>query len=215
MVWQRARSDDQIEQRINAIVESAATLFDELRFDEITFAMIGKKACFTRSNLYRYFKTKEEVYLSLLVHDVVHWRQASSEVLVERSPDVESFSSLWVDLMMAHPRMLKLFGIVYTLLEHNVSDDCLFAFKSQLMSEVAQLSEVLVDQLPFASADQASNFIITQNSLVSGMYPMLHMTEKQKGIMLRIGVEVSEAHYRRLLVQSVESLLNTFLTPSE
>jgi len=59
--WVRARSDEQIEQRINEIVDATARLYEENRFEDITFAMIAKEANFTRSNLYRYFQTKEEI----------------------------------------------------------------------------------------------------------------------------------------------------------
>ncbi len=74
MDWVRARSDRQIEQRTGEIVGATARLYETHRFEEITFAMIAKEADFTRSNLYRYFETKEEIFLELLKHDIGVWR---------------------------------------------------------------------------------------------------------------------------------------------
>ena len=61
MTWERARSEEQIEYRVNEILKATAKLYEEHRFEEITFVMIAKEAGFTRSNLYRYFKTKEDI----------------------------------------------------------------------------------------------------------------------------------------------------------
>jgi len=37
-----------------------------LSFEEITFVLIAKEAQFTRSNLYKYFNSKEEIFLEFI-----------------------------------------------------------------------------------------------------------------------------------------------------
>ena len=66
MTWVRARNEEQIEQRISEIVDATARLYESHRFEEITFAMIAKEADFTRSNLYRYFATKEDIFSGIV-----------------------------------------------------------------------------------------------------------------------------------------------------
>lgn len=75
MPWQRARTDEQKEQRIAEILDAAARLQAQLDFDKITLAAIAKEANFTRSNLYKYFRSKEEIFFEFLKYDVHLWRQ--------------------------------------------------------------------------------------------------------------------------------------------
>jgi AcrR family transcriptional regulator len=210
MNWQRARSDDQIEQRIDTIIEAAATLYSQYRFDEITFAMIGKQAKFTRSNLYRYFKTKEEVFLQLLMHDIVIWRQQIQAEFGEAEQSIDDFPQRWVDLQLQHGRMLRLFSIVYTVIEHNVSDQALLAFKAELFKELTVVTRLFAELGFFASQMDASNFVVTHMSLVSGMYPMLEMPERQKMIMLEIGVLQANEQYRMTLETATRGLFEAF-----
>ena len=75
MGWERARTETQKQQRISEILDAAARLYEAHRFEEITFVSIAREAKFTRSNLYKYFSSKEEIFLEFLKHDIILWRQ--------------------------------------------------------------------------------------------------------------------------------------------
>ena len=74
MKWQRARSEEQKEHRISEIVDATARLYEKHSFEEISFTLIAKEAGFTRSNLYKYFSSKEEIFLTFLIQDTRIWR---------------------------------------------------------------------------------------------------------------------------------------------
>lgn len=73
MSWQRARSVEQKAERVRAIEDSAARLFLDRPYHEISMGQIAELAGFTRPNLYRYFASKEEIFLSLLSRDLDAW----------------------------------------------------------------------------------------------------------------------------------------------
>ena len=75
MGWERARTEAQKQQRVSEIIDATARLYKKHRFEEITFVAIAKEAKFTRSNLYKYFNTKEEIFFEFLKHDIILWRQ--------------------------------------------------------------------------------------------------------------------------------------------
>ena len=75
MKWQRARSEEQKKQRISEIVSATAWLYKKHSFEQISFALIAKEAGFTRSNLYKYFSSKEEIFLVFLIQDTRLWRE--------------------------------------------------------------------------------------------------------------------------------------------
>ena len=56
----RAREDE--------IISACAALYETMGFKDITLRDIGEKTSFTRTSIYNYFQTKEEIFLALLQH---------------------------------------------------------------------------------------------------------------------------------------------------
>ena len=211
MTWVRARSDEQIEQRVSEIMDATARLYENHRFEEITFAMIAKEANFTRSNLYRYFETKEDIFLELLKHDLVIWREDVLENFTPEDKSLHALAEVWVDLGLKYPRMLKLFTILFTLLERNASFEALTAFKGKITEEIVRVAQFLSTTLPFPSVEAAAEFVFTQSSLTIGTYPMMDLTPKQIEAMGATNMETSPEHYRERLVYATELLLRGFI----
>ena len=207
MGWVRARSDKQIEQRINEITKATARLYESHRFEKITFAMIAREAHFTRSNLYRYFNTREDIFLELLKHDIVDWRKEILEILPDRFENLEKFSVIWVDLLQKHQRMVKLFTILYTRLEKNSSLEALTEFKQKLLQELTLVAEFLIKKLPFPSVAAANEFLFAQSFMAIGTYPMLELTPKQKQAMETVGMDTSPEYFKIIFTKSIHSLL--------
>ena len=205
--WVRARSDEQIEQRIKEIVDATARLYEENRFEDITFAMIAKEADFTRSNLYRYFQTKEDIFLELMKQDIAVWRQDILENFTNSTPSLHEVAETSVDLILKHKRMVKLFTILFTLLEPNASLEALTAFKGKINEEIGVVAHFLSTVLPFPSVEAAAEFLTAQSSLVIGSYPMMDLTPKQLEAMRAIDMETSPEYYRERLVHAIELLL--------
>ena len=210
MDWVRARSDEQIKQRINEIVDATARLYEENRFEDITFAMIAKEADFTRSNLYRYFQTKEDIFLELMKHDIALWRKDIFENFADGIPSLHEVAEASVVLILKHRRMVKLFTILFTLLEPNASLEALTAFKQKINEEIGMVAQFLSTVLPFPSVETAAEFLTAQSSLAIGAYPMMELTSKQIEAMGVIGMETSPEYYRERLVHAIELLLKGF-----
>ena len=51
--------------RREEIVNACAALYETMGFKEITIRDIGEKTSFTRTSIYNYFQTKEEIFLAL------------------------------------------------------------------------------------------------------------------------------------------------------
>ena len=55
------------------IVDACASLYQVMGFREITIRDIGAKTSFTRTSIYNYFHTKEEIFLALLQREHEEW----------------------------------------------------------------------------------------------------------------------------------------------
>lgn len=211
MDWIRARSDEQIEQRIKEIVDATARLYESHRFEEITFAMIAKEADFTRSNLYRYFQTKEDIFLELMKYDIAIWRADVLENFTDGDLSLSEAAEIIVALILKHKRMVKLFTILFTLLEPNSSLEALTAFKLKINQEIGMVAQYLSTVLPFPSVEDAAEFLTALSSLVIGSYPMMDLTPKQFEAMRAIDMDTSPEVYRDRLVRATELLLQGFM----
>lgn len=207
MNWMRARSDEQIEQRAGEILAAAARLYRENRFDEISLSMIAEEARFTRSNVYRYFDSKEDIFLELLQQDIAAWRQDIAKTFDGWSGGSREFAEKWVHTLLKHRRLLQLFTILYTLLEPNATPEALTQFKQASAREIAQAAGLLADLLPFSTEEEAVEFVFAQSWLAIGAYPMLALTPKQEDAMQIAGLSTDPGTYRNMLVHSVERLL--------
>src|ERR1700678_1277514 len=64
--FQRARRPAQIEQRKDAILHAALVLFQKRGLDEVSLNDIALEVGLAKSNIYRYFESREHIYLVVL-----------------------------------------------------------------------------------------------------------------------------------------------------
>ena len=184
MGWERARTEEQKESRIAEIVAATARLHETHRLEDINLSLIAKEAKFTRSNLYKYFTSKEEIFLEFIKRDTELWRQdVATAYEQDRTYSVKEFASIWVRVLVKHTRFLRLQSILYTILEKNVSVESLVDFKRNLNEDFTTLIEVVRAALPACTPGKAAEFILLQSAMVSGLYAMTNISEVQQEVL--------------------------------
>ena len=59
--------------RREEIIDACAALYKTMSLREITIKLIGARTSFTRTSIYNYFETKEEIFLALLQREYAAW----------------------------------------------------------------------------------------------------------------------------------------------
>jgi len=184
MNWKRARTDEQKEQRIDAILDATARLYATASFEKITLAAIAREANFTRSNLYKYFRSKEEIFFEFLKHDVRIWRRDLVRQYADISAcSVEAFADIWVKVLLRHKRLLRLVSVLYAHLEKKASHESLIGFKQMANDEFGQLTGVLRRFFPDLSGVQALIFLQQQLAVSIGLYTMTDLSATQRQVL--------------------------------
>ena len=184
MGWQRARTEEQKQQRISKIIDAAARLYQKYSFEEITLVSIAQEAEFTRSNLYKYFNAKEEIFFELLKHDIILWRQDLAAILQKKKAySIGEFASVWLKVQGRHGRMLKLISILYAYLEKNSSFESLVEFKKMAKEEFKILSRLLRKLFPSLSVENALKFLNMQLAAAIGLYTMTNLSPVQQKVL--------------------------------
>jgi AcrR family transcriptional regulator len=73
--FQRARQPAQIEQRKEAILRTALLLFQKNGLENVSLTDIAREVGLAKSNIYRYFESREHIYLVVLQRLAVRYEQ--------------------------------------------------------------------------------------------------------------------------------------------
>jgi len=212
MDWKRARSEKQKEYRISAIVAATARLYKKHTFEEITFSLIAKEAKFTRTNLYKYFNSKEEIFLEFLKHDMMRWKKDLVKAFQkDRAYSVEEFAAIWISVQIKHERLLNLISILYTFLEKNSSVQSLIDFKKRATEELMALSELLCGLFPSLTLEKVAEFLNLQLAAAIGLYQMTNLSEVQRIVLEHPEFEHFRLDFKVYFKKTVEHVLRGLL----
>ena len=117
-------------ERKNEIIQACASLYETMGFKDITIRDIGEKTSFTRTSIYNYFQTKEEIFLALLQQEYEMWTEdLQALAAIETSLSVSAFASAMAATLEKRKCMLKLMSMNLYDMEGNSRMDNLVAFK--------------------------------------------------------------------------------------
>ena len=83
-------SKELTEARKEEIITACEKLYETMSFKDITIKEIGKATSFTRTSVYNYFQTKEEIFLAILQREYEKWVDELS--LIEAEHDALSIN---------------------------------------------------------------------------------------------------------------------------
>ena len=74
-----AGSAERTNARREEIINACEKLYQTMSFKDITLKEIGKETTFSRTSIYNYFQSKEEIFLALLKREYDLWIEALEE----------------------------------------------------------------------------------------------------------------------------------------
>jgi len=171
MNWQRARTDDKKNERKDAIYQAALSLFNDKGYEGVSFNAIAVEAGFTKSNMYRYFSSKEDIFLNIFANLFEDWSADCTHKLqtLEQNPEVSLFAETWVASHIPHPQFLDLTTLLFVSLEANGSYEQLLEFKTLSMELLYQLAVEISKVYPQFDNEKAFRFL-TLSFAASGNY---------------------------------------------
>ncbi|MCK6261776.1 TetR/AcrR family transcriptional regulator [Vibrio sp. ZSDE26] len=161
MNWKRARTDDKKNERKEAIFHAAFTLFKQKGYDNVSFNGIANEAGFTKSNMYRYFSSKEEIFLNIFAELFEGWFTDCCEELhrLGENPSIADFSKSWVKVIKNHPQFMDLTPLLFIALEKNSSYEQLLEFKTLSKDLLFRLSTEISNVYPEFQGEKSFQFL--------------------------------------------------------
>jgi AcrR family transcriptional regulator len=147
--FQRARSEEQREVRRRAILDAAAAMLAEMPVAEITLNELSRRAGLAKSNVLRYFESREAVLLELLDSAWQEWladlEEELSTAVDANTSSIERGDQLAAALatsLASQPVLCDLIGAQAAVLERNVSPQVAAEHKRAALASVAALGHL-------------------------------------------------------------------------
>ncbi|GHH92039.1 TetR/AcrR family transcriptional regulator [Streptomyces capillispiralis] len=155
MTFQRARNEEQREIRRRAILDTAAAMLDEMPVAEVSLNELSRRVGLAKSNVLRYFESREAVLLELLDAFLESWLteladELAAGVEAQAAPDVRAGQLAEVLSRSLAERVVlcDLFGAQGGVLEHNVSVEVAKRHKRSSHARLATMTELVRRHVP-------------------------------------------------------------------
>jgi len=209
MNWQRARTDEKKNERKEAIYQAAFTLFQKNGYDKVSFNGIATEAGFTKSNMYRYFSSKEEIFLNVFAELFEAWFEDCNKQLqaLEQNAQVKYFANTWVNSLLSHPEFLDLTPILFTALEKNSSFEQLLEFKKLAMILLYRISIEISRIYPDIQGEQAFQFLTLSYAAMANFWAANSQSEALKKIYQLEEFAALTPNFKKDLTTSIEIII--------
>lgn len=170
----RARSDEDKQERRNAILSTAWRMYTrEPSFGAFTMAALAKQAELAKGTLYLYFRTKEELFLALLESGFDAWFDVlDARLRAEGEWEPEDAADAVVRSIRGRETLARLLSILPTIVEHNVEFEAALRFKRQVMRRAQATGQTLEARLPFLRPGEGARFLVHLHALVIGVWQL-------------------------------------------
>ena len=175
--------------RKEEIIQACAKLYETRSFKEITIKEIGAKTSFTRTSIYNYFETKEEIFLALLQREYELWVASLNAVMeAESALSRDQLARTLARTLTDRPRLLRLLSMNLYDMEANSRPERLAEFKVAFGASLNAVDRMLQKYLPALDAPARQRFLYAFFPFIYGIYPYTTVTEKQKEAMEQAGI---------------------------
>ena len=201
-----------ITERANArkeeIINACEKLYQTMSFKDITLKEIGKETSFSRTSIYNYFQTKEEIFLALLKREYDSWIEQLCEIIeTNKTMTDDEIADALARTLDKHKQLLKIMSMNHYDLEDNSRMELLVEFKVSYGNAMKTVMAMLEKFRKNMDGAKRQEFIYAFFPFMFGIYPYTVVTEKQKEAMKLAGVDYTYSSLYDLTFVAVKRML--------
>ena len=172
--------------RKDEIIAACRKLYETMSFKEITLKEIGALTSFTRTSIYNYFETKEEIFLAILQREYELWvADLENTINTTDSMTKDEIAQALALSLEKRELLLKLMSMNHYDMEANSRMERLTEFKKAYGRSLQAVDGLLRTFAPDLSAQGREEFLYAFFPFIYGIYPYAVVTDKQREAMDR------------------------------
>lgn len=178
--FQRARRPEQIEARRRAILAAARELLAERPVAAISLRELSCRVGLAKSNVLRYFDSREAIFLEILDSAWTDWLDDLAEALGEPGPAEPGFAreeriAGTIAATLTGRRVLcELLSARTPVLERNIPEEFARGFRRRAAAHTERLGVLVGARVPELPAEDVRHFAHGVVVLVAGSWPAAH-----------------------------------------
>lgn len=208
-VEKRAMNDKDKLKRREKIFQVAWQLFKKNDGKLPTVSVIARKAGVSKGCVYLYFKTKNEIFLHLYVHQLRQWHESVANSL-KKSTDpitIKRYAELTTQYLVEHPMLLKMGGIVNAVLEDNMDEQVLLMLKMELTRLLEDRTGLTSRLFPGLTSEEWMNVHLRIYAMIFGLWQMFYSTPNIHKILQKGEISIFEPDFYTSAVASTTTFL--------
>ena len=192
--------------RKEEIVNACETLYQTMSFKDITIKEIGAVTSFTRTSIYNYFQTKEEIFLALMKREYESWTEELYTIAESHAAmSCEAFASALAHSLEKHEQLLKLLSMNHYDMEENSRPERLTEFKVAYGASLDAVRDCIQKFFPQVDCE---SFIFVFFPFLFGIYPYSVVTQKQLDAMQEAKINFKTHSIYEIIYNCVMQLLD-------
>ena len=188
-----------VDVRREEIINACEELYKKENFKDITLKQIGEKTTFSRTSIYNYFQTKEEIFLALFQREYEKWIEDLNKIYEENEKLItEELANKLAHTIEKRPTLLKLLAMNLYDMEGNSKMEALVEFKQAYGDSIKAVKRCLDKFVTNMNEEEKTNFIFSFFPFMYGIYPYAVVTTKQKEAM-----EKADVPFKKLTIYEI------------
>lgn len=169
------------EDKKEEIIKACEELYKDTSFKDITIKGIGEQGKFSRTSIYYYFQTKEEIFLALFTKEYEKWIKELKE-LYSKNEELtkEDFAKYLAHTIEKRKNLLRLLSMNMYDMEENSRIEELIKFKTAYGKSVEMVRKCIDKFFKEMTEEEKDKFIFSFFPFMYGIYPYAEVTKKQK-----------------------------------
>ncbi len=194
--------------RKDEIISACEKLYQTLSFKDITMKEISEETSFTRSSIYNYFQTKEEIFLALFAREYDKWVEELNDIYTKNSTlSYIEFANMLSHTIEKRSLLLKLLSMNMFDMEENSRETALVEFKKSYGNSIKAISNCLNILSPSLTEKEKQDFLFSFFPFMYGIYPYTSVTNKQRNAMEKAQVDFIYHSIYELSFNTIKKLL--------
>lgn len=206
---QNAISPEAKAQRRADFLRSARALFlSQQRLPAV--ADIAADTGLAKGTVYRYFQSKEQIFLALLSDDFAAFFSQLAAVIAKLPTPLSAaagpFAKQYLQLLQQSDSLLPLLALLNAVLEQNLPQQQLLAFKQQLAQGLDGLGAQLAARFTELTPARASQLLLHSYALTLGLYQSTYLPASVQQLLQQQGLNQLQRDFASELTQALAAL---------
>jgi AcrR family transcriptional regulator len=208
----RARSDEAKAERLVAILDAAAQWFDAVGPD-LTLDQVAATAGLTRTTLYGYAATREELLILLSTRELNTWFATVNPVLRRCRTSVGVARAL-ADTLLDATRLAPLLALCGTVFERNISLEAATVWKQNLHDQLIETG-TLIDRATRSRDGSGARLLLHTYASVTGLHSIANPPSVAAKAIAEAGLQGLRIDHETELRAAITIAASSFLQPAQ